>query len=171
MVLKEQKWYKGRDSSEEHSRIIGPTFSESETRAVLNLLDISGDPCKSMFNDVLALTFNKRIQNIPKHYYNYVACQKPINVSYTSLANRITAMGTVAKLKFNNLESYTMVRCSSSLRSSSCYSSQCMLPIACRKKDRWWTAGGKYRLSNQRTNARRRLNGNILHSVNFTKQK
>ena len=115
-----------------------PTFSESETRAVLNLLDIPGDPCESMVNDVLALTFNKRIQNIPKHYYNYVACQKPINVSYTNSENRVTdnVMGTVAKLKFNNLESYTLVCWSSSLRSSSCYCSQCMLPAACQKKDR-----------------------------------
>ena len=112
--------------------IYGPTFSESGTRTVLNLLDIPGDPCESMVNDVLALTFNKRIQNIPKHYYNYVACQKPINVSYT---NSATEIGTVAKLKFYNLESYTLVRWSSSLRSSSCYSSQCMLPVACQKKD------------------------------------
>ena len=47
----------------------------------LNLLDRLGDPCKSMVNDVLALTFNNQIQNIPKHYYNYVACQRPIDVS------------------------------------------------------------------------------------------
>ena len=117
--------------------IYGPTFSESGTRTVLNLLDIPGDPCESMVNDVLALTFNKRIQNIPKHYYNYVACQKPINVSYTNSENRVTdnVMGTVAKLKFNNSESYNLVRWNSSLRSFSCYSSQCMLPVARQKKD------------------------------------
>ena len=83
-----------------------------------------------MVNDVLGLTFNKRIQNIPKHYYNYVACQKPINVSFTNSANRVTKMGTVAKLKFN-LESYTLVRWISSLRSSSFHSFQCMFPVAC----------------------------------------
>ena len=168
MVLTEQKWYKARDIYEELSWKYGPTFLESETRTVLNLLDIPGDPCKSMVNDVLALTFNKRIQNIPKHYYNYVACQKSINVSYTDSVK--TEMGTVEKQNFDNLENYTLVRWSSSLRSSSCYSSQCMLPVANQKKDRWWTDGGKYWLNHQRTNARRRLNGNILHLINFKKQ-
>ena len=53
-----------------------------------NVFQTPGDLFQSMINDVLALTFNNRIQNIPKHYYNYVACQKPINVSYIRVWRR-----------------------------------------------------------------------------------
>ena len=141
---------------------LGTIMDIRTSRTVLdyfNLLDRLGDPCKSMVNDVLALTFNNRIQNIPKHYYNYVACQKPINVSYSSSA--ATETGTITWLKLNNLENDTLVRWSYSLHSSSCYSTQYMLQVAWQKKDRWWTARGKYRLIDQRTNTRRTLDKDI----------